>query len=83
MGKELPFVTNYGIELPFVALYGRLWPCMIFCGRVCVDLSSYMAFSWSFMVLVLAFLWTFIAKYRFYYTSSENRNLWPSTRFWQ
>ena len=46
------FVTNYVIELPFVALYGSMWPCMIFCGRVCVALLSFIAFSWSCMALV-------------------------------
>ena len=51
---------------PYMTVCGLIWPyvpCMIFFGRECVTLSSCMAFSRSFMALVVL---SFIAKYRFY-----------------
>ena len=51
---------------PYMTVCGLIWPyvpCMIFFGRECVTLSSCMAFSRSFMALVVL---SFITKYRFY-----------------
>ena len=63
-GRMWPFMALCGHMWPCMAIYGLVWPYVVFCGRVCVALSSCMAFSW----VCMASLWSLIAKYRFYLT---------------